>query len=43
MSCVKRKKGYKIKLESGRLLPKVYPTLEACRVRVQQLKRHSKK
>jgi len=42
MKCVKRKGGYKIKLMGGRLLPKIYPTLKTCKVRVDQLKRHSK-
>jgi len=42
MSCVKRVNGYKIKLESGRLLPKVYSTLKLCQIRVAQLKSHSK-
>lgn len=41
MICVKRKKGYKIKLETGRIFPKVYPTLSACRGRIDQMKRHS--
>ena len=30
--------GYKIKLESGRLLPKVYPSAEAADKRIGQLK-----
>lgn len=42
MSCLKQRRGgYKIKLEGGRLLPKIYKTLELCKIRVDQLKRHS--
>ena len=40
MSCLKRKGGWKIKLESGRLLPKIYKTLGACQKRTDELKRH---
>ena len=40
---IKSGKGYKIKLESGRILPKVYPTREAGNRRIRQLKAHSKK
>ena len=40
MACVKRKNGYKIKLESGRLLPKVYPNLKKCQERIAQMKAH---
>lgn len=43
MACVKRAKGWKIKLESGRILPKVYTSVKACQARVAQLKAHSKK
>ena len=42
MSCVRRKGGYKIKLESGRLLPKVYSSLKACKIRIEQMESHSK-
>lgn len=41
MSCIKQKSGYKIRLENGRLLPKIYKTLKLCKVRVAQLKAHS--
>lgn len=35
---VKTKGGYKIRLESGKLLPKVYPSAEAADKRIGQLK-----
>jgi hypothetical protein len=35
---VKAKGGYKIKLESGKLLPKVYPSAAAADKRIAQLK-----
>lgn len=35
---VKVKGGYKIRLESGKLLPKVYPSAAAADKRIQQLK-----
>jgi len=37
---VKSGKGYKIKLESGRLLPKVYASKKAGNKRIAQLKAH---
>jgi hypothetical protein len=40
---VKSGKGYKIKLESGRLLPKVYSSRKAAQKRIAQMKRHSKR
>lgn len=43
MTCVKRKGGYKIRLETGRILPKVYKSLKACKIRIAQMKAHSKK
>jgi len=39
---VKVKGGYKIRLESGKLLPKVYPTRAAGNKRIGQLKSHKK-
>ena len=39
---VKAKGGYKIKLEGGRVLPKVYPTAAAADKRIAQLKRFRK-
>jgi hypothetical protein len=35
---VKVKDGWKIRLESGKLLPKVYPSESAVSKRIQQLK-----
>ena len=35
---VKVKGGFKIRLESGKLLPKVYPSAEAADKRIGQLK-----
>jgi len=41
MTCVKRKYGYKIKLEeNGRLLPKLYKTLKLCQNRIKQMEAH---
>ena len=40
---VKVKGGYKIRLESGKLLPKVYPTKSAADKRIKQLKRFRRK
>ncbi len=39
---IKTKGGYKIKLESGRTLPKVYLTKKAGEKRIKQLKAHRK-
>lgn len=36
---VKVKGGYKIRLENGKLLPKIYPTKTAADKRIKQLKR----
>ncbi len=43
MACRKIKGGWRIRLESGRILPKIYKTLKACKIRVEQLDRHAKK
>ncbi len=43
MSAVKRKGGYKIKLESGKILPKIFLTKAAADKRIKQLKRFRKK
>ena len=40
---VKVRGGYKIKLESGKLQPKIYPTKKAADKRIVQLKRFRKK
>lgn len=41
MACIKQKGGgWKIKLESGKLLPKIYKTLKLCKKRVGELERH---
>lgn len=40
MSCVKAGSGFKIKLESGRLLPKIYRSLKACKIRITQMESH---
>jgi hypothetical protein len=40
---VKTKGGYKIRLESGRLLPKVYVSAKAADERIRQLKAHGDK
>lgn len=47
MTCQRSGSGYKIKLESvggksGRLLPKQYKSLKACKIRIAQMERHSK-
>jgi len=34
---VKKSHGYQIRLESGKLLPKVYPTIEEAKHRLQQI------
>lgn len=43
MTCVRRRKGWKIRLEDGRILPKIYKTLTACKNRISQMERHRKK
>ena len=43
MAAIKVKNGYKIKLESGKLLPKVFPSKSAADKRIKQLKRFRKK
>ena len=42
---VKVKNGWKIRLESGKLLPKVYKTKQAAQKRIRQMKffKHKKK
>lgn len=35
--------GYKIKLESGKLLPKIYSSAAKANKRISQLKAHKKK
>lgn len=40
---VKVKGGWKIRLEGGKLLPKVYPTKTAADNRIRQLKQHRRK
>lgn len=40
MTCQKSGSGYKIKLESGRLLPKQYKSLKACQIRIAQMEKH---
>lgn len=39
---VPRKGGFKIKLENGKILPKIYPTREAGNKRISQLKKHGR-
>lgn len=41
MSCIKVKGGWRIKLETGKIFPKLYKTKAMCQVRVDQLQRHS--
>ena len=43
MTCIKRKGGWVIKLESGRILPKIYTSLSLCKKRVAQLIAHRDK
>ena len=45
MPCIKVKGGYKIRRSKGGLYPKIYKTLNACKVRVKQLEtfKHLKK
>ncbi len=42
MPCIKVKNGYRIQKKGGGLYPKVYPTLEACQLRVQQMEMFKK-
>ena len=41
MSCLKVRGGYRIRLKSGRTLPKVYITKAQCEVRVAQMEAHA--
>lgn len=40
MPCVRVRGGYKIRRSKGGVYPKIYPSLRACKIRVQQIKIH---